>query len=63
MVVLIVFDLPFAGEPNVVLHLEVVEPFVGLSEFKGETSIVIDPDYNAKVCKCYNEDLRIEKPE
>jgi len=58
---LIVFDLPFPGaSEGLFLTLEVIEPFVFLEEYKGETSIIIRPNYEPKVGKCYDEDLRIQ---
>jgi hypothetical protein len=56
IVELIVFDLPFAGESEVVLHVEVIEPFSLLSEFKGHTSIVINlvlPPLNRTLGCCH----------
>lgn len=59
---LIVFDLPFQKQADdLTLRLTVVEPFSFLSEYKGNTSIVINPNYSAKFGKCYNETLRIEQ--
>ena len=58
---LLVFDLPFPGAANnLMLELEVVEAFSYLEEYKGQTSIIISPNYEPKVGKCYNENLRIE---
>lgn len=59
---LMVFDLPFRGfSKGLSLELEVVEPFSFMQDYKGQTSIVIKPNYEPKVGGCYNEDLRIEK--
>lgn len=58
---LMVFDLPFPGAPGeLVLTLEVIEPFSFMEKYKGETSIIIRPNYEPKVGKCYDEDLRIQ---
>ena len=43
------------------LELEVVEPFSFMEEYKGQTSIVINPNYNPDFNECYDEDLRIEQ--
>ncbi|SKA98671.1 hypothetical protein SAMN02745704_02941 [Paucidesulfovibrio gracilis DSM 16080] len=57
---LMVFDLPLKENVrNVILELEVVEPFTFLAEYKGQTSIIINPNYEPKVGGCYNESLRI----
>lgn len=62
-ILLMVFDLPFKGNINdLVLELTVIEPFSFLEEYKGQTSIVINPNYSDKFDKCYNEELRIEQP-
>lgn len=58
---LMVFDLPFPKSTgDLVLELEVIEPFSFMEAYKGRTSIVIRPDYEPKVGKCYDEDLRIQ---
>ena len=58
---LMVFDLPFPGASDeLVLTLEVIEPFSFMKEYKGKTSIIIRPNYEPKVGKCYDEDLRIQ---
>ena len=63
-IVLMVFDLPFPGaSSDLTLELEVIEPFSFMSKYKGQTSIIINPDYNADVGKCYNDKLRINQPE
>ena len=60
---LIVFDLPLRKQvDDLTIKLTVVEPFSFLEEYKGHTSIVINPNYSAKFGKCYNEKLRIEQP-
>lgn len=58
---LMVFDLPlpYASE-DLILRLEVIEPFSFLNEYKGQTSIDIRSNYEPKAGKCYDEDLRIE---
>jgi hypothetical protein len=59
---LMVFDLPFPEAPgDVILQLEVVEPFGFMQEYEGHTAIVINPDYTPKFDKCYHEDLRIDQ--
>ncbi|WP_207263806.1 hypothetical protein [Desulfovibrio sp. Huiquan2017] len=58
---LMVFDLPFPGaSQELMLSLEVVEPFSFMEGYKGRTLIVIRPNYEPKVGKCYDEDLRIQ---
>lgn len=57
---LMVFDLPFRGfSKELSVELEVVEPFGFIQGYRGQTSIVIRPNYEPKVGGCYNEDLRI----
>lgn len=57
---LMVFDLPIKGQSDdLILELEVIEPFSFISEYEGQTSIVINPNYETKVGGCYNESLRI----
>jgi len=59
---IMVFDLPFPGaSDSLMLGLEVVEPFSFMEEYKGQTSIVITPNYEPKAGKCYDEDLRIKQ--
>lgn len=59
---LLVFDLPFPGASGkVTLELKVVEPFSFMSEYKGRTFIVINPNYVPEFQECYNENLRIGK--
>ncbi|WP_316897612.1 hypothetical protein [Pseudodesulfovibrio indicus] len=59
---LMVFDLPFSeAHGDVILQLEVVEPFLFMKEYEGHTTIVINPDYAPKFDKCYHEDLRIDQ--
>lgn len=59
---LMVFDLPFPGaSKDLLLELTVLEPFSFMQEYKGQTSIVINPGYTPKFDKCYNEDLRIKQ--
>ena len=62
-ILLMVFDLPFKENiDNLTLELTVVEPFSFLEEYKGQTSIVINPNYSDKFDKCYNDELKIEQP-
>lgn len=57
---LMIFDLPFpTASKELVLKLEVVEPFSFMKGYKGQTSIDIRPNYEPKAGKCYDEDLRI----
>ena len=56
-----VFDLPFPAPGDVILQLEVVEPFSFMKEYEGHTSIIINPDYCPKFDECYHEDLRINQ--
>ncbi|QJB55827.1 hypothetical protein [Pseudodesulfovibrio sp. zrk46] len=57
---LMVFDLPFPkASDDLVLRLEVTEPFDFLQEHKDNTFIVIAPNYSSKFDECYDEDLRI----
>lgn len=58
---LVVFDLPFPAPGDVILQLEVVEPFSFMKEYEGHTSIIINPDYCPKFDECYHEDLRINQ--
>ena len=57
---ILVFDLPFPGADNdLVLHLEVQEPFAYLEPYSGKITCKINPNYIADFGKCYNEDLRV----
>lgn len=57
---LMVFNLPIKGQSDdLILELEVIEPFIFISEYEGQTSIIIKPNYETKVGGCYNESLRI----
>ena len=57
---ILVFDLPFPdASDDLALHLEVREPFRYLEPYAGKIRCKINPDYDAKLGKCYNEDLKI----
>ncbi|WP_449242039.1 hypothetical protein [Desulfovibrio sp.] len=57
---ILVFNLPFPGAGgDLTLELEVLEPMTFLEPYAGNTYCKINPDYDPKFCKCYNEDLMI----
>jgi hypothetical protein len=62
LIPVMLFDLPFAKEGgDLVLELEVVEPFTFLKPYAGNIKCRITPDYDSKVGRCIGEDLRIRQ--
>jgi hypothetical protein len=62
LISVLLFDLPFPGEGNtLVLELEVLEPFEFLKPYVGNIKCRITPDYDSKIGRCVNEDLRIKQ--
>ena len=59
---LMVFDLPFQNaEDDLILELTVKEPMTFLSQFKGELTCRIRPNYSPINGECYDEVLRIRQ--
>lgn len=60
---LMVFDLPFPGAgDDLTLVLTVKEPMEFLTQFKGDLTCRIRPNYSSKKGECYDEVLRIDHP-
>ncbi|QGY39537.1 hypothetical protein GM415_05195 [Pseudodesulfovibrio cashew] len=62
LIPVMLFDLPFPGQSSeLVLELEVVEPFEFLAPYKDNIKCRITPDYDPKVNRCIGEALRINQ--
>jgi hypothetical protein len=57
---ILAFNLPFfEADDDLTLELEVVEPMEFLEPYTGNIFCRINSDYDAKLGKCYNDDLLI----
>lgn len=58
---LMVFDLPFPGAgKDLTLELTVKEPMDFLTQFKGDLTCRVRPNYSSKKGECYDKVLRID---